>query len=74
MRRTEQMSKGAKCVICWKMEAPVGVGIRERLCPSCDTRQKRVEVNDFIMVMASDKKVAGTVAKALGKKLKGGSK
>ncbi|MFM8279714.1 MAG: hypothetical protein ACKN9R_05160 [Candidatus Limnocylindrus sp.] len=68
------MSKGAKCVVCWKMEAPVGVGIRERLCPSCATRQEQVEVNDFIVVMASDKKVAKTVAKALDKKLKGGSK
>ena len=30
------MSKGAKCVVCWKMEAPVGVSIMERLCPPCE--------------------------------------
>jgi hypothetical protein len=30
------MSKGAKCVVCWKMEAPVGVSIMERLCPKCE--------------------------------------
>jgi hypothetical protein len=32
----ESMSKGAKCVVCWKMEAPVGVNIMERLCPKCE--------------------------------------
>jgi len=30
------MSKGAKCVVCWKMDAPVGVSIMERLCPKCE--------------------------------------
>jgi hypothetical protein len=37
-------------------------------------KQQKVELNEFIVVMAADKKVAERVAKALDKKLKGGKK